>query len=84
MDTTPTLISDLKPQTHHNSMLVDNHNLLFMLKRSIPSPHAFPFLRFFTSTLLSTSYKNGSADILNRKTVENFIGKTLLGGGHVS
>lgn len=38
-------------------MLVENHNLLFMLKRSTPSPHAFPFLRFFSSILLSTSYK---------------------------
>jgi len=35
-----TLIADLKPQTRHNSMLVKNHILLFMLEDqpSIPAP----------------------------------------------
>lgn len=41
LDIIPTLIADLKPQTHHNSMLVKNHILLFMLKDK-PCPSTFP------------------------------------------
>lgn len=80
LDTIPTLVADLKPQTHHNSMLVKKHILLFMLKGQ-PYPHAFPFLCFF-STLLSTSYKR-SANIhthngnMGTAVLRNFLGNTV-------
>lgn len=66
MDTIPTLIAGLKPQTHHNSMLVKNHILLFMLKDK-PHPSTFPFLLFFSAHFSSSKknkiIKNPSASI---------------------